>query len=64
MLTEVVSEDSASNEEEISIGRAKIMVEGSDISVISYSRGIKIALEVEKALSEKNISANKKNFSI
>ena len=41
------------NEDEISIGKAKIMMEGNDISIISYSRGLETALEVEKTLSQK-----------
>ena len=49
--------DIDSNEEQISIGKAKIMIEGGDISIISYSRGLETALEVEKALSQKSISA-------
>ena len=49
--------DIDTDEDQISIGKAKIMIEGSDISIISYSRGLKTALEVEKTLSQKNISA-------
>ena len=49
--------DIDNNEDQISIGKAKIMKKGSDISIISYSRGLKIALDVEKTLLQKSISA-------
>ena len=49
--------DIDNNEEQISIGRAKVMKEGSDISIISYSRGLETALKVEKTLLQKSISA-------
>ena len=49
--------DIDTNEDQISIGQAKIMIEGSDISIISYSRGLETALEVEKTLKQNSISA-------
>ena len=45
------------SKDEIIIGKAKIMKEGEDISIISYSRGLEIALQVEKILSTRNIKA-------
>ena len=45
------------SKDEIIIGKAKIMKEGEDITIISYSRGLEIALQVEKILSTRNIKA-------
>ncbi len=45
------------NEDNISIGKAKIMKKGNDITIISYSRGIETAIETEKMLSKENIDA-------
>ncbi len=47
----------ANHESDISIGKAKIMKEGNDITIISYSRGVASALEVAKMLLEHNIKA-------
>ncbi len=38
------------------IGEAKIMTEGNDLTIVTYSRSVKLALEAEKILKEKNIS--------
>ena len=43
--------------DKINIGKAKIMKEGSDLTVISYSRGVKMSLELHNKLKEHDISA-------
>jgi pyruvate dehydrogenase E1 component beta subunit len=45
------------HEDKVIIGKAKIMKEGKDITIISYSRALVTALEVHKELAEKNISS-------
>jgi pyruvate dehydrogenase E1 component beta subunit len=45
------------NEEIIEFGKAKIMKKGNDISLISFSRGVDLALEVEKELEVNGFSA-------
>ncbi len=45
------------NEEIIEIGKAKVMEEGKDISLISFSRSVGIALEVQKGLLNKGFTA-------
>ena len=45
------------DEDDIPIGKAKIMKEGNDITIISYSRGLEIAVEVEKILLDQNVKA-------
>jgi len=47
----------ADNEKLLGYGNAKIMTKGNDISLISFSRGVKLALEVEKGLASKGFSA-------
>ena len=44
-------------ENESTIGKAKIMKKGKDITIISYSRGLEIAFEVEEMLLKENIFA-------
>ncbi|MBB5520066.1 pyruvate dehydrogenase complex E1 component subunit beta [Amphiplicatus metriothermophilus] len=39
------------------IGKAKIQREGSDVTIVSYSRGVKFALEAAENLAEEGISA-------
>ena len=46
------------HEEILEFGKAKIMKKGEDISLISFSRGVEIALEVEKGLASKGFSAD------
>jgi len=41
----------------VPIGRAKIAREGSDVTIVSYSRGVKFALEAAAKLAEEGISA-------
>jgi pyruvate dehydrogenase E1 component beta subunit len=41
----------------IPIGKAKIAREGSDVTIVSYSRGVKFALEAATKLTEEEISA-------
>ncbi len=41
----------------IPIGKAKIAREGSDVTLVSYSRGVKFALEAAAKLAEEGISA-------
>ena len=43
------------NDDVISIGKAKILREGSDITLISHSISLKMCLEVSKKLAKKNI---------
>jgi pyruvate dehydrogenase E1 component beta subunit len=45
------------DEEILEFGRAKIMKKGNDISLISFSRGVDLALEVEKELEGNGFSA-------
>ena len=45
------------NEEILEFGKAKIMKKGNDISLISFSRGVDLALEVEKELEGNGFSA-------
>ena len=45
------------NEETIAIGKAKVMKKGSDITIISYSRGLEIAIETGKILAQENVDA-------
>jgi pyruvate dehydrogenase E1 component beta subunit len=44
-------------EEILEFGKAKIMKKGNDISLISFSRGVDLALEVEKELEGNGFSA-------
>ena len=44
------------NDEIIPIGKAKILMEGSDITIISHSISLKMCLEVSKKLAKKNIN--------
>ena len=39
------------------IGRAKIVREGSDVTIVSYSRGVKFSIEAADALADDGISA-------
>ena len=39
------------------IGKAKIAREGSDVTIVSYSRGVKFALEAAEALAGEGVSA-------
>ncbi|WP_411820463.1 pyruvate dehydrogenase complex E1 component subunit beta [Hyphococcus formosus] len=39
------------------IGKAKIAREGSDVTIVSYSRGVKFSLEAAEKLSEEGINA-------
>lgn len=41
----------------VPIGKAKIRREGTDVSIVSYSRGVKFALEAADKLAEEGISA-------
>jgi pyruvate dehydrogenase E1 component beta subunit len=41
----------------IPIGKAKIAREGTDVTIVSYSRGVKFALEAATKLAEEGISA-------
>ncbi len=41
----------------IPIGKAKIAREGADVTIVSYSRGVKFALEAAAKLAEEGISA-------
>ena len=43
------------NLENYKIGNAKIMTNGSDITIVTYSRSVKLALKANKILKEKNI---------
>ena len=45
------------DEEILEFGKAKIMKKGNDISLISFSRGVDLALEVEKKLEGNGFSA-------
>jgi pyruvate dehydrogenase E1 component beta subunit len=45
------------NEDILEFGKAKIMKKGDDISLISFSRGVDLALEVEKELEGNGFSA-------
>lgn len=45
------------DEEILEFGKAKIMKKGNDISLISFSRGVDLALEVEKELETNGFSA-------
>lgn len=45
------------DEEILEFGKAKIMKKGNDISLISFSRGVGLALEVEKELEGNGFSA-------
>ena len=45
------------NEQTIEIGKAKILEEGKDITIISFSRGVKLALDACKKLKDINISS-------
>jgi pyruvate dehydrogenase E1 component beta subunit len=45
------------NEDLLEYSNAKIMKKGNDISLISFSRGVDLALEVEKGLASKGFSA-------
>ncbi len=49
---ESIEED---NDDVISIGKAKILREGSDITLISHSISLKLCLEASKKLAKKNI---------
>ncbi len=44
-------------DDQINIGKAKIMKEGDDLTIISYSRGVKMSLELYDKLKELEISA-------
>ncbi len=46
-----------SDEKIISIGKAKIMKKGNDITIISYSRGLETAIETGKILAQENVDA-------
>ena len=46
------------DEEILEFGKAKIMKKGNDISLISFSRGVDLALEVEKELEGNGFSAD------
>jgi pyruvate dehydrogenase E1 component subunit beta len=39
------------------IGKAKIQQEGSDVTIVSYSRGVKFSLEAAQALAGEGVSA-------
>ena len=41
----------------VPIGKAKIRREGDDVTIVSYSRGVKFALEAAEKLAEEGISA-------
>ncbi len=41
----------------IPIGKAKIAREGTDVTIVSYSRGVKFALEAASKLAEEGVSA-------
>ncbi|MEQ8179610.1 MAG: transketolase C-terminal domain-containing protein, partial [Amphiplicatus sp.] len=41
----------------VPIGKAKIQREGTDVTIVSYSRGVKFALEAAAKLEEEGISA-------
>ncbi|MCB2113023.1 MAG: pyruvate dehydrogenase complex E1 component subunit beta [Parvularculaceae bacterium] len=41
----------------VPIGKAKIAREGSDVTIVSYSRGVKFALEAAARLAEEGVSA-------
>ena len=43
-------------ENKINIGEAKIMTEGNDITIVTYSRAVNLALKAYKILKEKNIN--------
>ncbi len=45
------------NENKIEIGKAKVMVEGKNITIISYSRAVETAMKVQKELLKNNINA-------
>lgn len=47
----------SNNEEILEFGKAKIMKKGDDISLISFSRGVDLALKVEKELESNGFSA-------
>ncbi len=44
------------NENNINIGEAKIMTEGNDITIVTYSRAVNLALKAYKVLKERNIN--------
>lgn len=41
----------------IPIGKAKIAKEGTDITIVSYSRGVQLALEAHEQLQKEGINA-------
>ena len=43
--------------DKINIGEAQVAVEGKDLTIISYSRGVKMAIELSEKLKEFNINA-------
>ncbi len=45
------------NEGDIQIGKAKVMTEGKDITIVSYSRALETALKAQEILDDKNIQA-------
>jgi pyruvate dehydrogenase E1 component beta subunit len=45
------------NNEYLNIGKARIMLDGSDITIIAYSRAVETALKVANTLKDKNIYA-------
>lgn len=51
------SEEGEIDDVGIEIGKAKILKEGNDLTIISYSHAVKTALETAKQLEEKNIHA-------
>jgi pyruvate dehydrogenase E1 component beta subunit len=44
-------------EHSVEVGKAKILEEGKDITIVSFSRGLKLALDAHKALKNINISS-------
>ena len=47
----------AGNDHVVSIGKARIMREGSDVTIVSYSIGVGLSLEAAAKLAEEGISA-------
>lgn len=39
------------------IGKAKIQKEGTDVTIVTYSRGVQLALDAHEQLSKENINA-------
>lgn len=55
--SEVLSEDFV-----IPIGKAKIELEGSDVTIVSYSKGVQNALEAADELKSIGVKAEVRNF--